>query len=101
MDTNSNANSMAANDGKTTSKRVADAAHSMIDETAAKAEAVERELRDRAVRAGEKVEASQEAATRKLESSVAKAEAFAREQPIAAAGIAFATGVIAAAILRR
>lgn len=86
---------------KTTTSKVADAAHNVIDDTAAKAEAVENQIRNRAARAGEKVEATQEAASRKLESSVERAEAFAREQPIAAAGIAFAAGVLAAALLRR
>jgi ElaB/YqjD/DUF883 family membrane-anchored ribosome-binding protein len=89
-----------ADKGKTT-RRAADAAHSVIDDTAAKAEVVEQNLRQKAAKASRKVEASQEAAVQKFESSIAKAEAFAKEQPIAAAGIAFAAGVIASALLRR
>jgi ElaB/YqjD/DUF883 family membrane-anchored ribosome-binding protein len=76
-------------------------AHGVIDDTAAKAEVVEQQLRQQATKAGEKVEASQEAATKKIETSIAKAEAFAKEQPITAAGIAFAAGVITTALLRR
>lgn len=84
-----------------TTQKVAEAAHSVIDDTAAKAQSVEKQIRERAAQAGEKVEASQQAASRKIESTVAKAEAFAKEQPIAAAGIAFAAGVLAISLLRR
>lgn len=106
MSTNSEALSEVASkaghgaEAKTTQK-VADAAHNVIDETAAKAQSVEKQIRERAVQAGEKVEATQEAASRKIESTITKAEAFAKEQPIAAAGIAFAAGVLAISLLRR
>lgn len=85
----------------TTTQRVADAAHSAIDQTAEKAEAVERQLREKAERAGEKVDATQEVATEKVEQSIAKVEAFVKEQPITAAGIAFAAGILTTALLRR
>lgn len=106
MSTNSETSSDIAPKGASgsespTTKRVADAAHNAIDDTATKARSVEKQIRDRASQAGEKVEATQEAATRKVETAVAKAEAFATEQPIAAAGIAFAAGILASALLRR
>ena len=84
-----------------TTSRAADAAHGVIDDTAARAEVMEQRIRRQAKNASEKVEASQEAAARQLETTVEKAQAFAKEQPVAAAGIAFAAGVLATALLRR
>lgn len=84
-----------------TTDRLASAARTGIDETAAKARDLEDKLRERASGATERVERSQEAAMQTIGEYTAKAEAFAKEQPFTAAGIAFAAGVIAAAVLRR
>ena len=84
-----------------TSQRVAEAAHEAVEEAAAKAEKVERQLRDHAAQAGEKLEASQEVAMEQMERSIERIESFVKSRPIAAAGIAFAAGVMATALLRR
>lgn len=90
-----------SNRKETTTDRVARTAHDMVDETASKARVVEEKIRDKAEQAGDKVEATQDAATRSVREATSKAEAFAKEQPLAAAGIAFAAGALTAAILRR
>ena len=84
-----------------TASRVADSAHKLIDNTAAKAEEVERQLRRKAAKAGEKYEDTKETANEQVEQSLAKVESFVREKPMTAAGIAFAAGIIASSILRR
>jgi len=86
---------------KTTTSRAAQAAHEVIDDTAAKAEPVELQLREKAANAGEKVEATHEKAREQLDQSLAKAESFVKEKPLASAGIAFAAGLLVSALLRR
>lgn len=82
-------------------QRVASSAHDTIDSAAVKADEIETQLRAGAVNAGAKLEASQEAATAQVKNSLAKLEAFVKESPIAAAGIAFAAGILATTLLRR
>jgi ElaB/YqjD/DUF883 family membrane-anchored ribosome-binding protein len=82
-------------------QRVASSAHETIDSAAVKAEELEVHLRAGVIKAGTKLDASQEAATAQVEKSLAKLETFVRGRPIAAAGIAFAAGVLATALLRR
>ena len=86
---------------ESTASKVADSAHKLIDDTAAKAEEVERKLRRKAAKAGEKYEGTKESANQQVEQSLAKVETFVREKPMTAAGIAFAAGIVASAILRR
>lgn len=82
-------------------QRVAISAHETIDSAAAKADEIEQQLRVGATKAGNRFDASQEAATAQVEKSLDKLETFVKARPIAAAGIAFAAGVIATALLRR
>ncbi len=82
-------------------QRVASSAHDTIDNAAGKAEELEVQLRAGAVKAGQKLEDSQEATTAQVDKSLAKLESFVKGRPIAAAGIAFAAGVLATALLRR
>jgi ElaB/YqjD/DUF883 family membrane-anchored ribosome-binding protein len=91
----------ASEKSDSTTQRVADAAHNAIDETAVKAETLERKMREGAAKAVESVENSQEAAGEQLNHAIAQAEAFAKKRPVAAAGIAFAAGILVAAALRR
>lgn len=84
-----------------TASRVADSAHKLIDDTAAKAEEMERQLRRKAAKAGEKYEDTKDTANQQVEQSLAKVESFVREKPMTAAGIAFAAGIVASSILRR
>ena len=87
-------------------------AHSMSDQVAARAhEAVERaaetardlEVRARSVAAtsAEKMGEKQEQARQQLDHAVGRISTFIREEPVAAAGMAFALGIFAAALLRR
>jgi ElaB/YqjD/DUF883 family membrane-anchored ribosome-binding protein len=82
-------------------QRVAISAHETIDSAAGKADEIEQQLRVGVAKAGNSFEASQEAATAQVEKSLAKLESFVKGRPIAAAGIAFAAGVLATALLRR
>ncbi len=84
-----------------TTRKVADAAHKAIDQSADRAESVERQIREKASRAQEKVGASQKYAGAQFERSLDQVEIFVRERPLAATGIAFAAGILAAALLRR
>lgn len=95
------AKSVHITDEAPTTKLVASVAHQAIDGAAEKAEPVEKRLRDQASKTGEQVEATQAAASEYLRQSMQEIEAFVKERPIAASGIAFAAGMLAAAILRR
>lgn len=91
----------AAAQEATTASRVAKAAHNVIDDTSAKAEKVELQLREKASETGRKVEASQEKARAQIDESIASIEGFVKEKPMASAGIAFAAGMLVSALLRR
>ena len=84
-----------------TTERVATAAHQAIDDAAVRAKEVEQQVRGKAALASEKLETSKEEATHQVERSVEKLESFVKGQPFAAAGIAFAAGVLATTLLRR
>lgn len=84
-----------------TARRVGESAHSLIDDATAKAEDLERQVREKAAVAGEKYEATKESTSQQIEQSLAKVEGFVRERPMTAAGIAFAAGIVASSILRR
>ena len=86
---------------RSVTQRVASSAHDTIDSAAAKAEELEGQLRSGASKAGTKLDASADAATEQAEKSLAQLESFVRGRPIAAAGIAFAAGVLATSLLRR
>ena len=88
-------------DDNLTTHRVAETAHDVIDRAADKAEPVEQDLRERAAKAGEKLETTRANAGEQVEKSVANLESFVRERPVAATGIAFAAGALAAILLRR
>ena len=91
----------ATNSNKSAARRVASVAHEFIDDTAAKADVVEQHLRESATKAADKVDASQEVASEQLDRTIRQVEGFVKGRPITSAGIAFAAGVLATAILRR
>jgi ElaB/YqjD/DUF883 family membrane-anchored ribosome-binding protein len=82
-------------------QRVASSAHDTINSAAIKANELEMNLRAGAVKAGTTLEEAQDATTAQVKKSLAKIESFAKGRPIAAAGIAFAAGVLATVLLRR
>jgi ElaB/YqjD/DUF883 family membrane-anchored ribosome-binding protein len=84
-----------------TTRWVASAAHEAIDGIAEKAQPVEQHMRDQASKTSEQLEATRAVYTQQIQQSMHKFESFVKEQPIAASGIAFAAGILAAAILRR
>lgn len=86
---------------KSTTQRVAKAAHDAIEDTAAKAEPLELQLREKASNAGDKVEAGHEATQQQVEQTIASIEKFVNEKPVAAAGVAFAAGIVVSTLLRR
>ncbi len=86
---------------RSVSQRAASAAHDTIDSASGKAEEIETHLRAGAAKAGIKLEESQEATMEQVEKSLAKVGSFVKGRPVAAAGIAFAAGVLATVLLRR
>lgn len=76
-------------------------AHEAVDTASAKAEGVERKVRDEARRVSDKVDRGEARARHQIDETLTSMEEFIRERPMAAAGMAFAAGMIAAMILRR
>ena len=84
-----------------TARRFASAAHEAIDSAAESAEKVEQKMRAGVAGANEKFEKSHEAASQQLKESIESLDSFLHKRPVAAAGIAFAAGALATALLRR
>lgn len=82
-------------------QRVAGKAHEAIDRAARHAEDFETRIRSRADQAGNRLEGSGDELQEQFEASLERAEAYIREQPLKAAGVAFAVGAIASLLLRR
>lgn len=84
-----------------TSERVTNLAHDAIDSASEKAADVETKLREEAGRLAEKSNERAREAREKLDETVNTVDSFVREKPFAAAGIAFAAGVLGAMWLKR
>lgn len=93
--------SRAAEADASTTEKVAHAAHDAIDGAARKAQPVEKQIRQQAYRAHEQLDATQAAAMEHMEESLRNIEKFVKQRPVAATGIAFAAGALAAIMLRR
>lgn len=91
----------AAAEAAPTSRRVSSIAHDAIDSASDKAEQVERKLRSEADRIAEKSSETAAQAKDKLEESLNGVDRFIRERPFAAAGIAFAAGVVGTLLIRK
>jgi ElaB/YqjD/DUF883 family membrane-anchored ribosome-binding protein len=72
-----------------------------LDAAAEKAEAIERKIRAESGRLGARADDARHDVGEQLDQTLADVEAFIRKEPVKAAGIAFAAGLIAALILRR
>ena len=81
--------------------QVATRAHEAVDKAANTARELEARARDVASTSVEKIGERQEQARRQIDQALGKIGAFIREEPVAAAGMAFAVGIFAAALLRR
>ena len=90
-----------ANENTSTTQKAASIAHDAIDQAAEKAEPLEQKVREQAHRAQDKITASSAEANEQLHQQVEKVEAFIKQRPMAATGIAFAAGILAAMILRK
>ncbi len=93
--------SSVRDDGAPITDKARDFAHEAVDSASAKAEDVERKLRSEARRMAEKVEKGETRARHQIDDTLTSMEEFIRERPMAAAGMAFAAGMLAAMILRR
>lgn len=76
-------------------------AHQAVDGAADRAVNVERKLRDEAAVAQVKLGEKKEAAQEQLEETMASLEAYIRQNPMKAAGIAFGAGLVVSRLLRR
>ena len=94
-------NKQATAESAPTSRRVASMAHETIDKASGKAEQVERKLRTEAERIAEKSGESAAEVKQQFEQSLNRVEGFVKEKPFAAAGIAFAAGVVGALLLKK
>lgn len=83
-----------------TEKAVA-AAHQAVDAMSTKAASAEETIRKTAADSSEALHQRQEQIKHQLESGYARTRSLAAENPLAAAGIAFAAGVLITALLRR
>jgi ElaB/YqjD/DUF883 family membrane-anchored ribosome-binding protein len=81
--------------------QVAARAHEVVDRAAETAREVEARARDVATTSMEKLEVKQAQARQQVDATVSRIATFIREEPVAAAGVAFAIGIFAAALLRR
>jgi len=81
--------------------QVAARAHDVVDRAAETAREVEARARDVAATSKEKLEVKQAQAKQQVDATVNRIATFIREEPVAAAGLAFAAGIFAAALLRR
>ncbi len=81
--------------------KVTRAAHDAVDRFAERAAETERKLRETAATSGEKLAAGREEAAEKFDDTLSTAKVYVRENPLAAAGIAFAAGAILSTLFRR
>jgi ElaB/YqjD/DUF883 family membrane-anchored ribosome-binding protein len=91
----------AEEDGAKITRKARAFAHEAIDSASARAEDVERKIRSEARRVADRVEQGETRARHEIDDTLSSVEDFIRERPMAAAGMAFAAGMIAAIILRR
>jgi ElaB/YqjD/DUF883 family membrane-anchored ribosome-binding protein len=83
-----------------TVEKARERAHEAVDSAAARAEPLERRVRSEATSAQQKLHETKEAATGKVEDSLASLESFIKARPMTAAGIAFAAGILASRLMR-
>lgn len=82
-------------------EKAASAAHQAVDAMSSKAASAEETIRKTAAGSTEALHQRQEQIKHQLESGYQKTRSLAAENPLAAAGIAFAAGVLVTALLRR
>ena len=81
--------------------KASEAAHHAVDAVAAKAANAEDTLRKTAASSQETLAHKQEEIKQQLQSGYSRSREFAAQNPVAAAGIAFAAGMLVSTLLRR
>lgn len=76
-------------------------AEDVLEKASEKAGSFERKVRDESAQLGEEVRERRREAGETMDATLADLENYIRERPVAAAGMAFAAGVLTALILRR
>lgn len=99
--TKSASESQTSRDTAPTSHRVSSIAHDAIDKASVKAEEIEEKVRSQAGQLKNKSSEAAREAKERLNESLTRLDAFVRERPLTALGIAFTAGVLGAALMRR
>lgn len=81
--------------------RASNAAHHAVDTMAEKAATAEDTIRRTAASSKETIEQKQEELKLQMQSTYERGKQFTKENPVVAAGIAFAAGMVVSALLRR
>jgi ElaB/YqjD/DUF883 family membrane-anchored ribosome-binding protein len=89
------------NEPTPTSDRLASKAHETIDRMKETADYAEEHARDAAARTAEKAKEVRDQVRQTADESYEKARSYVERNPLAAAGIAFAAGLILSSLLRR
>lgn len=76
-------------------------AEQALEAASEKAGTFERKVRVESTHLGEEVEQRRREASEKMDATLSEVESYIRKRPVAAAGMAFAAGVLATLILRR
>jgi ElaB/YqjD/DUF883 family membrane-anchored ribosome-binding protein len=87
--------------GGSTADRVASSAHETIDRVTAESNGGVDELRAAATKVGDSAKVLQEHAVQAARDKVREVRSYAESNPLTAAGIAFAAGVLLTALIRR
>jgi ElaB/YqjD/DUF883 family membrane-anchored ribosome-binding protein len=89
------------NPGTPTAERLASKAHDAVDRAAEAANYAEREVRNAASRTAERAQQLREQAVEAADENVQRVRSYVEQNPMMAAGIAFAAGVILSSLFRR
>jgi ElaB/YqjD/DUF883 family membrane-anchored ribosome-binding protein len=91
----------AASMAHDTTDRAAEMAHDTVDRVADVADDAERHVRKAAARKMKQARALQDDMLDAVDDKLGRVDSYVRENPFAAAGIAFAVGAIVSALIRR
>ncbi len=95
------ANAKTARKNSPTTEKASEAAHEAVDKVAEKAAVAETRLRHTVNSGAEQLQEKKQEAMQGTEDVIAQVRSYTKENPLAAAGIAFAAGLIAARLLRQ
>jgi ElaB/YqjD/DUF883 family membrane-anchored ribosome-binding protein len=87
--------------GNPTAERLASKAHDTVDRVAEAATYAEREVRNAAARTAEQARQLRDQAVERADENVQRVRSYVEQNPMMAAGIAFAAGVLLSSLFRR